>query len=140
QVSVGAAAGRTSVSQYYLRKEERQLLDVVRERAEQSEEAERRRRERDKERRKPFTLTAGQTVTNLQLSPDGAYVVLTVADPSTGKNAIVPNFIGDAGYTEEIQSRTKVGDNQGRTRLGLASVATGEVKWVETGLRVEVAP
>jgi Tol biopolymer transport system component/pimeloyl-ACP methyl ester carboxylesterase len=140
QVSVGAAAGRASESQEFLRKEERRLLDVVRERAEQREEQERRRRERDKDRRKPFSLTAGQTVTSLQLSPDGAYVVLTVADPATGKNAIVPNFIGDAGYTEDIQSRTKVGDTQGRTRLGLASVATGEVKWVETGLRVEVAP
>jgi dipeptidyl aminopeptidase/acylaminoacyl peptidase len=136
----GTAAARGSESQEYLRKEERQLLEVVRERAEQREEQERRRRERDKDRRKPFTLTQGQNITNLQLSPDGAYVVLTLADPSAGKNAIVPNFIGDSGYTEEIQSRTKVGDNQGRTRLGLASVATGEVKWVETGLRVEVAP
>lgn len=136
----GAGAARASESQDFLRKEERRLLDVVRERAEQREEQERRRREREKERRKPFSLTAGQTVTNLQLSPDGAYVVLTVADPAAGKNTIVPNFIGDAGYTEDIQSRTKVGDTQGRTRLGLASVATGEVKWVETGLRVEVAP
>ncbi len=136
----GAGAARASESQDFLRKEERRLLDVVRERAEQREEQERRRREREKERRKPFSLTAGQTVTNLQLSPDGSYVVMTVADPAAGKNTIVPNFIGDAGYTEDIQSRTKVGDTQGRTRLGLASVATGEVKWVETGLRVEVAP
>jgi Tol biopolymer transport system component len=120
----GTPAARSSESQDYLRKEERKLLDVVRERAEQREEQERRRRERDKERRKPYTLSQGQTVTNLQLSPDGAYVVMTVADPSAGKNAIVPNFIGDAGYTEDIQSRTKVGDTQGRTRLGLASVAT----------------
>jgi dipeptidyl aminopeptidase/acylaminoacyl peptidase len=140
QGSGGTAAARASESQEFLRKEERGLLDVVRERAEQREEQERRRRERDKDRRKPFSLTAGQTVTNLQLSPDGAYVVLTVADPAAGKNTIVPNFIGDSGYTEDIQSRTKVGDNQGRTRLGLASVATGEVKWVETGLRAEVAP
>jgi dipeptidyl aminopeptidase/acylaminoacyl peptidase len=140
QATVGAGA-RASESQEFLRKEERRLLDVVRERAEQREEQERRRREREKDRRKPFSLTAGQTVTNLQLSPGGAYVVMTVADPLAGKNTIVPNFIGDAGYTEDIQSRTKVGDTQGRTRLGVASVATGEVKWVETGLRrAEVAP
>ena len=139
QATVGAG-GRASESQEFLRREERRLLDVVRERAEQREEQERRRRERDKGRRKPFPLTAGQTVTNLQLSPDGAYVVLTVADPAAGKNTIVPNYIGDGGYTEDIQSRTKVGDTQGRTRLGLASVATGEVKWVETGLRAQVAP
>jgi dipeptidyl aminopeptidase/acylaminoacyl peptidase len=139
QATVGAA-GRASESQEFLRREERRLLDVVRERAEQREEQERKRRERERERRKPFPLTTGQTVTNLQLSPDGAYVVLTVADPAAGKNSIVPNYIGDAGYTEDIQSRTKVGDTQGRTRLGLASVKTGEVKWVETGLRVQVAP
>lgn len=139
--AAAAAPARAGENQEYLRKEERQLLEVVRERAEQREEQERRRRERDKDRRKPYTLTTGQTITNLQLSPDGAYVVLTLADPAAGKNAIVPNFISDSGYTEDIQSRTKVGDNQGRTRLGLASVATGEVKWVETGLRrAEVAP
>ena len=142
--TAGAAAAtpapRASESQEFLRKEERRLLDIVRERAEQREEQERRRRERDKDRRKPFTLTQGQAVTNLQLSPDGSYVVMTVADPAAGKNSIVPNYIGDAGYTEDLQARTKVGDTQGRTRLGLASVATGEVKWVETGLRVQVAP
>src|SRR5829696_1390933 len=135
-----AAAARASESQEFLRKEERRLLDVVRERAEQREEQERRRRERDKDRRKPFSLTAGQTVTNLQLSPDGAYVVMAVADPAAGKNSIVPNYISDAGYTEDLQSRTKVGDTQRRSRFGLAAGATGEVKWVETGLRVEVAP
>ncbi|HEX7957556.1 MAG TPA: alpha/beta fold hydrolase, partial [Pyrinomonadaceae bacterium] len=107
---------------------------------EQREAQEKQRRERERDRRKPFTLLAGQSVASLNLSPDGAYVVITVAEPSPGKTAVVPNYVNESGYTEDIQSRTKVGDNQGRTRLGLASVATGEVKWVETGLRVEVAP
>src|SRR5215207_816517 len=102
QATVGAGA-RASASQEFLRKEERRLLDVVRERAEQREEQERRRREREKDRRKPFSLTVGQTVTNLQLSPDGAYVVMAVADPAAGKNSIVPNYISDAGYTEDLQ-------------------------------------
>jgi dipeptidyl aminopeptidase/acylaminoacyl peptidase len=112
----------------------------VRERAEQREAQERQRRERDKDRRKPFTLTAGQVVTSLLLSPDGSQVVLTLSEPPAGKTAIVPNYVTEAGYTEDIQSRAKVGDAQGRTRLGLVSVATGEVRWVETGLRAEVAP
>ncbi|HEX8353831.1 MAG TPA: S9 family peptidase, partial [Pyrinomonadaceae bacterium] len=133
------AAG-TSESQEFLKREERRLLEAVRERAEQREAQERQRREREKDRRKPFTLTAGQAVTSLLLSPDGAHVVLTVSEPSSGKNSIVPNYVTEGGYTEDIQSRTKVGDAQGRTRLGLASVATGEVRWVETGTRAEVAP
>ena len=134
------AATRTSESQEYLRKEERRLLEAVRERAEQREEQEKRRRERERDRRKPFTLPAGQSVSSLNLSPDGAHVVLTVTEPAAGKNTIVPNYVTESGYTEDINSRAKVGDAQGRTRLGLVSVATGEVRWVETGLRVEVAP
>jgi dipeptidyl aminopeptidase/acylaminoacyl peptidase len=139
-IGVTARAGAASESQEYLRREERQLLEAVRERAEQREAQEKQRRERERDRRKPFTLPAGQSVVSLSLSPDGAQVVLAVAEPSPGKNAVVPNYVNESGYTEDIQSRTKVGDNQGRTRLGLASVATGEVRWVETGLRAEVAP
>ncbi|HEX8723421.1 MAG TPA: DPP IV N-terminal domain-containing protein, partial [Pyrinomonadaceae bacterium] len=139
-IGVTARTGAASESQEYLRREERQLLEAVRERAEQREAQEKQRRERERDRRKPFTLPAGQSVASLNLSPDGAYVVLAVAEPSPGKNAVVPNYVNESGYTEDIQSRAKVGDNLGRTRLGLASVANGEVKWVETGLRAEVAP
>jgi dipeptidyl aminopeptidase/acylaminoacyl peptidase len=140
QGSGGARTSGTSESQEFIRKEERQLLEVVRERAEQREQQEKQRRERERDKRKPFNLAAGQAVTSLQLSPDGAYVIATVSDPSAGKNAIVPNYVTESAYTEDIQGRTKVGDTQGHTRLGLVSVASGEVKWVETGLRLEVAP
>jgi dipeptidyl aminopeptidase/acylaminoacyl peptidase len=132
---VGGAAGE---NQDFLRKEERRLIEAVRERAEQREEQEKQRRER--ERRRPFNVPAGQAVTNLTLSPDGAYVVMSVGETAAGKNTIVPNYVTESGYTEDIQGRTKVGDTQGRTRIALVSVATGEVKWVEPGLRVEVAP
>src|SRR3989440_196688 len=138
QATVGPQRG-ASESQEFVRKEERQLIEAVRERAEQREEQEKKRREQEK--RRPFTLVAGQTVTSLLLSPDGSYVVASVNDQTAGKNTIVPHFVTESGYTEDIQGRTKVGDLQGRTRIALISVATGEVKWVETGLqRVEVAP
>jgi dipeptidyl aminopeptidase/acylaminoacyl peptidase len=136
----GTLRGGTSESQEFVRKEERQLIDAVRERAEQREQQEKQRRESEHDKRKPFSLSAGQTVTSLLLSPDGSYVVATVSDTSAGKNTLVPNYVTESAYTEDIQGRTKVGDAQGRTRLGLVSVASGEVKWVETGLRLEVAP
>src|SRR2546421_272599 len=138
QATVGPQRG-ASESQEFVRKEERQLIEAVRERAEQREEQEKKRREQDK--RRPFTLASGQTVTSLLLSPDGSYVVANVNDQSAGKNTVVPNFVTESGYTEDVQGRTKVGDLQGRARIALVSVATGEVKWVETGLqRAEVAP
>src|SRR5437588_8092537 len=113
QATVGPQRG-ASESQEFVRKEERQLIEAVRERAEQREEQEKKRREQEK--RRPFTLAAGQTVTSLLLSPDGSYVVASVNDQSGGKNTIVPNFVTESGYTEDIQGRTKVGDPQGRSR------------------------
>jgi dipeptidyl aminopeptidase/acylaminoacyl peptidase len=131
-------AGAAGENQEYLRKEERRLLEVVRERAEQREEVEKRRRER--ETRRAYAVPAGQNVTSLALAPDGASVVMTLGEQTSGKGTIVPNYVTESGYTEDIQSRTKVGDNQGRARIALVSVATGEVKFVEPGIRAEVAP
>ena len=137
---VGGARRAGSESQEFVRKEEQQLIEAVRERAEQREQQEKQRREREK--RRPFNLPAGQTVASLQLSPDGEYVVVAIGEQATAsKNTIVPNYVTESGYTEDIQGRTKVGDTQGRTRLGIISTATGEMKWIETGLqRAEVAP
>jgi dipeptidyl aminopeptidase/acylaminoacyl peptidase len=61
-------------------------------------------------------------------------VIASVVEPGTGtKNTIVPNFVTESAYTEDISSRNKVGDNQGRTRLAILSVETGDVKWVDHG-------
>ena len=126
---------RGTDSQEYLKKEERALLDAVREKAEQREEQEKKRKEREK--RKPFNVPAGQNVVNLSLSPDGKYVIATVTEPGTGsKNTIVPNFVTESGYTEDIPGRTKVGDTQNRTRLTIINVETGETKNIDHGQRL----
>ncbi|HEX6624770.1 MAG TPA: S9 family peptidase, partial [Pyrinomonadaceae bacterium] len=139
QLAQGAGRGAGGENVEVLRKEERALLEAVRERTEFREEQEKKRRER--ERRRPLNLTQGQTVAALSLSPDGARVVVAVNEQAPGaRNTIVPNYVTDTAYTEDINSRTKVGDQQGRSRMGLVSTETGEVKWVEHGQRVEVAP
>jgi dipeptidyl aminopeptidase/acylaminoacyl peptidase len=131
--------GRGTESQEVLKREERELIDAVRERAARREEQEAKRRAR--ERRKPFNISAGQVVSNLTLSPDGAYVVVTISEQaSAAKTTIVPNYVTESAYTEDIQSRTKVGDAQGRTRMVVISVETGDARNVEHGQRMEAAP
>ncbi|MGH9754788.1 MAG: prolyl oligopeptidase family serine peptidase [Blastocatellia bacterium] len=133
----GDSAGQTSEqrgneSQERIKKEERELIEAVRERAQNREEQEAKRKQREK--RKPFTPPAGQSVANLQLSPDGKYVLASVIQPPSGaKNTIVPNYVTESAYTEEIPSRNKVGDEQNRTRLAIISVETGDVNWVDHG-------
>jgi dipeptidyl aminopeptidase/acylaminoacyl peptidase len=137
QQGQGAAGGRTSQqrgaeSQEYVKKEERELLEAVRERAQNREEQEAKRKQREK--RKPFTPPPGQSVVGLQLSPDAKYALATVFQPPSGaKNAIVPNYVTESAYTEDIPSRNKVGDEQSRTRLAIISVETGDVNWVDHG-------
>jgi dipeptidyl aminopeptidase/acylaminoacyl peptidase len=133
------AARRGTDSQETIKKEERDLLDVIRERAEKREADDKKRKER--ETRKPFQLTQGQTAGNLSLTPDGKSVIVTVSESVTGaKNTIVPNYVTESAYTENIPSRTKVGDVQGRSRIAIISVETGESKWVDHGQRLTVAP
>src|SRR5260370_29598079 len=137
--AVPSATPKGTDSQEYLKKEEPALLDAVREKAEQREEQEKKRKEREK--RKPFNLPAGQNVVALNLSPDGKYVIATITEPGTGsKNTIVPNFVTESGYTEDIPGRTKVGDTPNRTRLVIIDVETGETKNIDHGQRMALAP
>jgi dipeptidyl aminopeptidase/acylaminoacyl peptidase len=130
---------RGTDSQEYLKKEERALLDAVRERAEQREEQEKKRKEREK--RKPLNLPAGQNAIALNLSPDGKNVIATISEPATGaKNTIVPNYVTESAYTEDISGRTKVGDTQGRTRLMIINAETGDTKNVDHGQKLAASP
>jgi dipeptidyl aminopeptidase/acylaminoacyl peptidase len=60
------------------------------------------------------------------------------AAATPAKNTIVPNYVSDSGYTEDISSRTNVGDNQGTSRLAILNAETGEQKWVDHGQKKEV--
>jgi dipeptidyl aminopeptidase/acylaminoacyl peptidase len=130
-----AAQQRGTESQEVLKKEERELLDIVKRRAEKREADEARRKK--EERLKPFNLAPRQSVAGLQLSPDEKYVIAAIIEASDGaKNTIVPNYVTESAYTEDIPSRTKVGDAQARLRLAVLNVDSGEVKWVDHGQRL----
>ena len=136
---VADAQRKGTDSQETIKKEERDLLEIVRQRAEKREQDERKRKEREK--RKPFQLAQNQTAANLTLSPDGAFVVAVINESGSGaKNTIVPNYVTESAFTEDIPGRTKVGDTQGRSRMAIINVENGESKWVDHGQRVEVAP
>ena len=139
QAAQRAGAQRATESQEHLKKEEKELIEAVKERAAVRAEQEERRKKR--ERRKPFNIPQGQNVTQLSISPDEKYVIASVSQTATGtKSSIVPNYVTESGYTEDIPARSKVGDAQNRIRLGVFDVATGDVKWVDHGQRLAESP
>ncbi len=125
-------------SQEFLKKQEKELLEVVRERAAKHEQDEARKKRENP--RKPFNLTATQSIAWLQLTPDSKYVIAGVREAGTGsKTMFVPNYVTESGYTEEIPGRTKVGDNQALIREAILNVQTGDAVWVDHGQKVAAA-
>jgi dipeptidyl aminopeptidase/acylaminoacyl peptidase len=119
-------------SQEYLKKEQKELLESVRERAARREEEEARRKQDNP--RQPFKLEARQSVTFLELSPDEKFVVAAISETaSAARSTVVPNYVTESAYTEDIAGRANVGDTQAATRLAEIAVDTGEVKWVDHG-------
>jgi dipeptidyl aminopeptidase/acylaminoacyl peptidase len=126
-----AQQGNTE-SQEFLKKEERTLLDAVRERAEQREEQEAKRKQR--ETRKPFNVSNSQNIGSLNLSPNGKFIIVTISEAATpNKGTIVPNYVTESGYTEDISGRPKAGDAPSRSRLMIIDVESGETKNVDHG-------
>jgi dipeptidyl aminopeptidase/acylaminoacyl peptidase len=117
---------RVTDSQRALRREETQILDWV----EQERERRKRREARDAERALPrFELAERESVTDAALSGDSGYAYLMVTDRAQPRTAVVPRFVSESAYTEDIQARTKVGDAQDRRRLAILDLHTGEAVW-----------
>lgn len=50
-------------------------------------------------------------LSGLQVSPDGRFISYRLISPEEGnKNTIVPNYVTESGYTENLNTRTKVGN------------------------------
>jgi dipeptidyl aminopeptidase/acylaminoacyl peptidase len=117
-------------SQEFLKKQEKELLATVRERASVREA-----REKREHPRKPLKLEPRQSITSAQLTPDGKSVlVLLKQTPEKAEHDNVPNFITESAYTEEIPGRTNAGDLQDGEKAAIIDVVSGESKPIDLGL------
>jgi dipeptidyl aminopeptidase/acylaminoacyl peptidase len=58
-----------------------------------------------------------KNVDQVQLSPDGKCITYRLTKTATPKNTIVPSYVTESGFTEDISSRTKVGNAQNAYEL-----------------------
>jgi dipeptidyl aminopeptidase/acylaminoacyl peptidase len=132
--AAGAGESTGSANQDYLKDEQKELLEAVREREAARAQQEAKRRQ-EPAQRKPFTPAAGQTVRELALSPDEKYVFAMVWEAGNARNTVVPNYITDSAYVEDIPGRPNVGDSQTTSRIAILNAQTGDVTWVDHGQR-----
>jgi dipeptidyl aminopeptidase/acylaminoacyl peptidase len=121
---------RLTDSQKFIRDEEQKLIAHVREEVEQRKKRE---EEAKKDRLPQFELAGPQqSASDLMLSPDETHVFIVVNErPSGAKNTIVPNYVTDSGYVEDIPARTNVGDTQDRRLLAILNLKTGKSTWAD---------
>ncbi|HEY0142997.1 MAG TPA: prolyl oligopeptidase family serine peptidase [Thermoanaerobaculia bacterium] len=83
----------------------------------------------------PLKLEAKQSVTDLHLTADEKYVIAFLNTDPAHKRTIVPNYVTESGYTEDIPAREKVGDALAASRVASISTTDGKVTWMTHGLK-----
>jgi len=114
-------------SQKWLEKQQKELFETIKEREKEKEK-------QKKPERKAFYLKPNQSVINMRLSPDEKLVLFTLREEAPqAKTAIVPSYVTESGYTEELKPRRKVGDQTDKRKMGLVRIEDGETLWIDHG-------
>lgn len=96
----------------WLKAEQTELFDVIKEKQkEDKQEAAERKLMQPKKLRE---ISVGdQSVNGVQISPDNRFITYRLIKQADGARAgIVPNYVTESGFTEDIPNRTKVGAPQ----------------------------
>ncbi|MFC5411027.1 prolyl oligopeptidase family serine peptidase [Larkinella bovis] len=103
------APSKPSEQETWLKRDQLALFEVLRERKAKKDEGEKISKTGQPKRPKQF-YTDGRTVQNPHLSPDGRFVTFSLVKAAQGaKTAIVPSYVTESGFTEDLTARTKVG-------------------------------
>jgi dipeptidyl aminopeptidase/acylaminoacyl peptidase len=128
---------RPTDSQRFIRDEEEKLIDFL-----EKQKAEKKKAEGEQKKTKlpAFELQDRQTAADLMLAPDDTHVFIVVNErAAAAKNTIVPNYVTESGYTEDIPGRSNVGDTQDRRLLAVLNLKTGKSVWADGSFAPPVA-
>ena len=117
--SVGSGeAGGGNQQERWLRQEQLELMHVVKERKDKRDAEEAfLKAEKDNDTLKVISL-GDKSVGGAILSPDGRFITYRLYTRPTGdKNTIVPQYVNESGFTQDIPGRTKVGAPRGTLSL-----------------------
>jgi dipeptidyl aminopeptidase/acylaminoacyl peptidase len=112
-----------------LERQQLELLEVIRDRARADSLRRVERLAASARGLQPTYLGAGERLAQLSVSPNLRTAVLLTASNPPGQPRIaqVPNYVTSSGFTEEINTRTKVGDGNVRFRAYRLDLTTGKL-------------
>ncbi len=102
---------KLSVQDEWLKKDQLEEFDIIKTRKKNQEIQKEHTNALKPKHPKEIFLDEKFRLSNLQISPDGRFVSYRLTSPAEGnKNTIVPNYVTESGYTENLNTRTKVGN------------------------------
>jgi len=115
----------------FVQREERSLIEVVRERQTARQRA-RRAEEVETPLAPPKIYIEEKEAVNPLLSPDQKFVTLVLQEPSKDtKRTQVPNYVTDTGFTEPIEARPKVGHPPTSAQLAWVDLANDTLIYIK---------
>lgn len=100
---------KLSAHEEWLKQDQLAYIQILKERSDNKKATEK----NDKANRpdRPYTVYLnGQSIDNLMLSPDENFITYRITkEAANSKSTIVPNYVTESGFTEDIPARTKVG-------------------------------
>lgn len=98
------------------------LFDVLRERKEKADEKER--LEKRLTQKSPLKIyTEGKSIYGQTVSPNGNFVTYVKVKRPSYEGTIVPHYVTESGYTEDQQTRSKVGDKPAEYEMFIYDIA-----------------
>lgn len=117
--------------QRWLRQDQLAYFGVLRERKEKRDATKKYSTTEEPKKPKEIFLD-DKTVSQQRLSPDGRYVTFVLTRSANAKNTIVPNYVTESGFTEDINARPKVGAPQNTQEFFVYNIARDTVLQFKT--------
>ncbi len=125
------AETKNSEQEKWLKVDQLAYFEVLRERSQHRKLAERNQKS-DKPKRPKEIYLEEKSVDNLMLSPDSKFIIYRLTKSATNKSTIVPNYVSESGFTEDIPARAKVGALQNTSELAVYDIQRDTVFLVKT--------
>jgi len=110
----------------WLMRDQLATFDVLRERKNNDDARE---KQMDRfEAKSPLSIyTEGKSISSLQLSPNADYVTYLAVKRAKNQGTIVPHYVTASGYTEDENTRSKVGDDPTSYELFVYDIKNNKV-------------
>ncbi|MBK5279243.1 MAG: S9 family peptidase [Bacteroidia bacterium] len=122
---------KLSEQEKWLKADQLEYIEVLKQRSD-IRKAEDKIKKADRPKRPKEIYLDEKNIDNIQLSPDQKYITYRLSKNANPKSTIVPSYVTESGFTEDLQTRTKVGVTQNTSEFFVYDIVMDTVLAVKT--------